>query len=82
MRFFMVPGMGHGVGTTGAENFNVDTLGLIETWKKTGKAPDHLVMSHYKNGVEVGKRLVCPYPEIARFKGSGSGEDPGSFECK
>ena len=82
MRFFMVPGMGHGLGSAGAENFNVDTLGLIEAWKKTGKAPEQLVVSHYKNGVEVGKRLVCPYPEIAQYRGIGSGEDPANFECK
>jgi feruloyl esterase len=82
MRFFMVPGMGHGVGTTGAENFNVDTLALIEQWKQTGRAPDQLVMSHYKDGKEVGKRLVCQYPQIAFYKGSGNTEDPSSFACR
>jgi feruloyl esterase len=82
MRFFMVPGMGHGVGTTGAENFNVDTLALIEQWKQTGKAPNQLVMNHYKDGKEVGRRLVCQYPQIAFYKGSGNTEDPASFECK
>jgi feruloyl esterase len=82
MRFFMVPGMNHGVGATGAENFNVDTLALIEEWKQTGKAPDQLVMGHYKDGKEVGRRLVCQYPQIARYKGSGNPEDPASFDCK
>jgi feruloyl esterase len=82
MRFFMVPGMGHGVGTNGAENFNVDTLALIEQWKQTGHAPDQLVMEHYRDGKQVGRRLVCQYPQIARYKGSGSAEDPASFECK
>jgi feruloyl esterase len=82
MRFFMVPGMTHGVGTTGAENFNVDTLALIEQWRQTGKAPGQLVMDHYKDGKQVGRRLVCQYPAIARYKGSGNPEDPTSFECK
>ena len=66
-----------GRGTTGAENFNVDTLALIEQWKQTGKAPDQLVMAHYKDGKEVGQRLVCQYPRIAFYKGSGSAEDAG-----
>ena len=44
MRFFMVPGMGHGPGTTGDENFNFDALGVIEQWKQTGKAPDTLIV--------------------------------------
>jgi feruloyl esterase len=82
MRFFMVPGMAHGVGTTGAENFNVDTLALMEQWKQTGQAPNQLVMSHYKDGKEMGRRLVCQYPRIAFYKGSGNTEDQASFECK
>lgn len=82
MRFFMVPGMAHGVGTTGAENFNVDTLALIEQWKQTGQAPNQLVMGHFKDGQEVGRRLVCQYPQIAFYKGSGNAEDPASFECR
>jgi len=82
MRFFMVPGMNHGVGTNGTENFNVDSLALIEQWKQTGKAPDQLVMDHYKDGKQVGRRLVCQYPQIAKYKGGGNPEDPASFECK
>jgi feruloyl esterase len=82
MRFFMVPGMGHGPGTNGAENFNLNALGLIEQWKEGGKAPDELIVSHYKDGVEVGKRLVCQYPQIAIYKGSGNPDDPASYSCK
>jgi len=82
MRFFMVPGMGHGGGTTGVENFNYDPLATIELWKQTGKAPEELIMNHYRNGMEVGKRLVCQYPKVATYKGSGNTEDPTSFVCK
>ncbi len=39
-------------------------------------------MNHYKNGMEVGKRLVCQYPKVATYKGSGNTEDPASFVCK
>lgn len=82
MRFFMVPGMGHGPGTNGEENFNFNALEVVEEWKKTGKAPDTLVFAHYKNGMEVGKRLVCQYPQVAMYKGSGNTEDPASYACK
>lgn len=82
MRFFMVPGMGHGPGTTGAENFNFDALRLIEQWKENGKAPDQLIVSHFKDGKEVGTRLVCQYPQVAIYKGSGSPEDSASYNCK
>ncbi len=82
MRFFMVPAMGHGPGTNGAENINFDALSVIESWKQTGKAPDQLIVDHYKNGVQVGKRLVCQYPRVATYKGSGNTEDPASYTCK
>ena len=74
--------MGHGPGTTGNENFNYDALSVIEQWKQTGKAPDELIFDHYKNGMQVGKRLVCQYPKIPTYKGSGNTEDPASFVCK
>jgi feruloyl esterase len=82
MRFFMVPGMGHGPGTAGDENFNFDALGVIEQWKETGKAPDTLIVSHFKNGMEVGKRLVCQYPQVTMYRGSGNTEDTASYACK
>jgi TonB family protein len=81
MRFFMVPGMGHGPGTTGEENFNYDALATIEQWKITGKAPDELIFDHYKNGMQAGKRLVCRYPDLAVYKGVGNTEDSANFTC-
>ena len=82
IRFFMVPGMGHGVGTTGTENFSFDPLATVELWKQTGKAPAELLVNHFKNGMEVGKRLVCRYPMVAAYRGTGNTEDPSSFVCK
>ena len=82
MRFFMVPGQAHTPGTAGPENFNFDAVAILEEWKKTGKAPDVLIVTHYKNGMEVGKRLVCQYPQVAMYKGSGNTEDPANYACK
>lgn len=82
MRFFMVPGMGHGPGTTGPHNFNFDALTLIENWHDTGMIPDRLEVAHFADGKEIGKRLVCQYPQIARYKGSGDTENPSSYECR
>ena len=65
VRFFMVPGMGHGPGTGGAENFDFDALSLIEQWKERGQAPDTLTMALFRDGTNVGTRLVCQYPRIA-----------------
>ena len=82
MRFFMVPGMEHGPGTNGAENFNFDALALLTEWKENGTVPDQLIVSHYRDGMAAGKRLVCQYPQIALYNGSGNPEEPASFSCK
>jgi tannase/feruloyl esterase len=82
VRLFMIPGMGNCPGTNGEENFNFDGLKAIEVWKETGKAPEQLIVSRYKNGIEVGKRLVCPYPQIAKYKGTGSMDDASNYMCQ
>jgi len=80
VRLFMVPGMGHCPGANG-DNFNFDSRDIVERWRKTGQAPDQLIATRCTNSVEDGKRLVCPYPEVAKYKGSGSVDDPGHFFC-
>ncbi len=82
MRFFMVPGMGHGPGTNGAENFNFDALRVIEDWKEHGHAPDQLLVDHYKEGKQIGTRLVCQYPHVAVYNGTGDAENSASYTCK
>jgi feruloyl esterase len=82
VRLFMVPGMGHCPGINGADNINFDAQKVVEQWTETGKPPDQLIVSRYKNGTEAGKRLACPYPQIATYKGTGSTEDPANFGCE
>lgn len=82
VRLFMVPGMGHCPGTNGEDNFHFDSLRILEQWKETGQPPDQLIVTRYKNNREVGKRLVCPYPQFAAYKGSGPADDPVNFVCK
>ena len=82
MRFFMVPGMGHGPGMAGPDNFDFDPLSLIEQWKEKGAAPDQLVVTHCKDGTRIGSRLVCRYPQVAFYKAGQNPEDPSGFECR
>lgn len=81
-RLFMVPGMGHCPGGNGASTFDIDSLNMLLEWKKTNKAPDQLIAQHRANGAPDRKVLVCAYPKIAVFKGSGSEDDPANFTCK
>jgi feruloyl esterase len=82
IRLFMVPGMGHCPGMNGAENYDVDTFKILQQWKQGGSAPDQLIATRYQNGKPVGKRLVCAYPQVAVYKGSGGAEDAANFTCK
>jgi feruloyl esterase len=82
MRFFMVPGMQHGPGTQGPENFDFDALQLLTQWREHGIAPDRLIVAHYRNGHKLGSRLVCQYPLIAYYNGSGDTEDAANFSCR
>jgi feruloyl esterase len=78
-RLFMVPGMGHCGGGPGPNIF--DTVGALDQWVEHGKAPDRIVASHITNGVTDRARPLCPYPQIAKWKGAGSIDDAGNFVC-
>jgi feruloyl esterase len=82
MRFFMVPAMGHGPGTAGPLNLDFDALALLEQWKERGRPPDTLTMALFREGTNVGTRLVCQYPRVAFYTGSGRVEDAASFRCR
>jgi feruloyl esterase len=75
-RLFMVPGMGHCGGGEGPNRF--DMVGALEQWTEQHKAPARIVAST-RDGSR--SRPLCPYPQVAKFKGNGSIDDAGSFSC-
>jgi feruloyl esterase len=79
-RLFMVPGMGHCGGGDGPNNF--DMLTALEQWKEQGKAPERIIASRMKNGAVDRTRPLCPYPQVATYKGTGSTDDTANFICK
>jgi feruloyl esterase len=82
VRLFMIPGMGHCPGGNGPSTFDIDSLSLLDQWRNSGKAPDQLIAQHRSNGQPDRKILVCAYPKIAVFKGSGDMDDPANFVCR
>jgi len=82
VRLFMVPGMGHCPGGNGPSTFDIDSIGILDQWRATNKAPEQLIAQHKSNGTPDRKVRVCAYPKIAVFKGSGSMDDPANFTCK
>jgi feruloyl esterase len=80
MRLFLVPGMGH---CGGGDCPNVfDAVAALEQWVERGQAPQRIVASRVKNGVADRTRPLCPYPQAAKYKGSGSTDEAANFVCQ
>ena len=80
MRLFMVPGMNHCTGGDGPNSF--DAVTLMEQWVEQGKAPEKMIASHSTKGVVDRTRPLCPYPQVAKYNGSGSTNEAANFSCK
>jgi len=80
MRLYMVPGMQHCRGGPGPDQFSV--LGAIERWRETNAAPEQIIASHVSNNRVDMTRPLCPYPQVAVYKGSGSTNDASNFACR
>jgi feruloyl esterase len=79
-RLFMVPGMAHCGGGDGTSSF--DMLAALERWVEKGKAPDQVPASRMRQGKVDRTRPLCPYPQVAQYKGAGSTDDAANFVCK
>ena len=96
-RLFMVPGMSHCAGGVGPNAFGTrgavspaamtdperDIFAALERWVEEGTAPERIIGS----GPVIGEpdrtmtRPICPYPEVARYQGTGDINDASSFAC-
>ena len=79
-RLFMMPGVAHCGGGIGPDR--VDAVTAVIDWVEKGKAPDALLASKVTNGQVVRTRPLCPYPQVARYRGQGSIDDAANFSCK
>ena len=77
-RLFMVPGMGHCGGGEGPSR--LDLLSPLEDWVERGKAPVRIIGFRSINAKD-RTRPLCPYPQVAKYKGSGSTDDAADFTC-
>jgi hypothetical protein len=95
MRLFMVPGMQHCGGGPGPNSFGAfvtsaqsdaqnDMTVALERWVEQGIAPNRIIASK-RMGADskspLRTRPLCPYPQVARYKGTGSTDDAANFEC-
>jgi feruloyl esterase len=79
VRLFMAPGMAHCSGGEGPDTF--DKIKTIEQWVEQGKAPKQIIAAHKSDGKTDRTRPLCPYPQVASYKGAGSIDDAANFSC-
>lgn len=77
MRFYVIPGFGHGFGLF---NARFDGLDKLDRWVETGRAPDRPI------AVDANKdphrtRPMCEYGFWPRYRGTGPIESASSFIC-
>jgi feruloyl esterase len=95
VRLYMVPGMQHCAGGTGATEFGQgmgargdatkDVFTALEQWTEKGSLPG--VITAVKREGEGAARTVvmarplCPYPQVAKYDGKGDTKLASSFVC-
>jgi feruloyl esterase len=79
-RLFLMPGVLHCGGGAGPDN--ADWTAAIVDWVEKGKAPERIIASKMSEGKATRTRPLCPYPQRAIYKGSGSTDDAANFACQ
>jgi hypothetical protein len=79
-RLFMAPGMAHCSGGYGPDRH--DPVTAVIDWVEKGQAPEKMIASKVTNNQIVRTRPLCPYPQVARYTGTGSIDDAANFRCE
>jgi feruloyl esterase len=97
VRLYMVPGMQHcfpgpgpnsfgQFGRTTAKGKPYGVYDALEEWVEKGVTPGDIFATKYvdddpSKGVQM-TRPLCPYPELAKYKGAGDTNDAANFTCQ
>ena len=79
-RLFLVPGVDHGFSGPGASPSLIHMIYPLVAWVEEGKAPDQLLgEARDAAGKVIRTRPVFPYPQTARYTGTGDPNDAKNF---
>jgi len=58
----------------------------LEEWVESSVAPRSIVATKFVNDLDPAQgvkmtRPLCPYPQIAKYKGTGNSNDASNFLC-
>jgi feruloyl esterase len=83
-RLFMAPGVEHCGGGPGPNI--IDDLAALERWVEQAIAPAQIEADHYSGGFTNGtidrRRPLCPYPQVAAYRGTGDINAMENFFCE
>ena len=96
VRLYMAPGVQHCDGGPGPDSYGeVGDLnardprhsldGALEQWVEKGTAPETVMASKFQDQERqhaTMTRPLCPYPQVAKYKGSGDTNDAANFTCE
>jgi hypothetical protein len=95
-RLFLVPGMAHCGGGAGPNRFgngaggaaasrdaDHDIFTALERWVEQGAAPQRVIGTGRAadDSSKPLTRPLCPYPQVARYHGTGDVNDAANFSC-
>ena len=94
LRLFMLPGIYHCAGGPGVGNFGAagpatkddaqhDIVKALDVWVTQRKAPEIFIGTHLNEQTKTADRTrpLCPFPQQAKYKGSGDINDAANFTC-
>jgi hypothetical protein len=60
-------------------------LQALQDWVEHGKAPTHVIATKYEADDQtkrvIRRNLACPYPNVAKYNGTGDVEDAANYTC-
>jgi feruloyl esterase len=80
IKLYMAPGMQHCGGGPGPNQINY--MAIMERWRESNQTPASIEAFHVAGNRVDMSRPLCPYPQVATYKGVGSTNDAANFVCK
>lgn len=78
LKYYEVPGYGHG---GGAYDVRFDSVDALERWVEQGLAPSNPTVADANAGNNGRTRPLCEYPAWPRYNGTGDVDLASSFTC-
>jgi feruloyl esterase len=78
LRFYLVPGLGHGMGPFNAK---YDGLRVLAEWVEKGHAPGTVTAVDENPATQGRTRPMCVFPAWPKYDGTGSVDAASSYRC-